>query len=77
MKINTKVVSFAKGFAEGFVNSPKDPMSHIAAGVTAVNSVTNKDDGLKDTFSKVATTYLWNGIIDGVSTGISNLASNK
>lgn len=77
MKINTKVGSFAKGFTEGFVTSPKNPMNHITAGITAAHSVMNKDDSLKDTFSKVASTYLWNGIIDGVTEGINNLTTNK
>lgn len=77
MKINTKVTVLAKGFAEGFVNSPKDPMTHISAGVAAVNSVADKDDDIKDTFNKVASAYLWCGIIDGVSTAAQNLMLHK
>ena len=77
MKINTKVVSFAKGFAEGFVNSGKDPMTHISAGIVAANSLINKDDKLDDTFSKVAGTYLWSGILDGFAEGINSLSSDK
>jgi len=77
MKINTKVTVLAKGFAEGFVNSPKDPMTHITAGIAAINSVADKDDDIKDTFNKVAAAYLWSGIIDGVSTAAQNLMLHK
>lgn len=74
MKINTKVTEFAKGFAEGFVNSPKDPMTHITAGIAAVNSVADKDyNSLKDTFNEVAAAYLWCGIVDGAYTGLEKI----
>jgi len=77
MKINTKVTEFAKGFVEGFVDSPTDATTHIAAGTTAVKSVMNKDDSLKDTFNKVAATYLWCGIVDGAYTGLYKIMPKK
>ena len=78
MKIDTRVITFAKGFSEGFVNAPLDDrMLHIAAGVTAASSLINRDDSLKDTFSKVACAYLWGGIIDGTLEGINSLIPNE
>ena len=73
MKNKTKVTEFAKGFVEGFVDSPSDASTHITAGATAIGSVLNKDDSLKDTFNKVAAAYLWCGIFDGAYTGLEKI----